>query len=530
MIRALPPIVKKHPNLRYVILGATHPEIVKREGEKYRVHLQRLTIELGLERNVLFIDRFVEQRELGEFLKAADIYVTPYPNRKQITSGTLAYALGAGKPIVSTNYWYAEELLDAGRGILVDVRDSEALSQSILGLLDDHARLRSMRSKAYEFSRDMVWPKVGQRYVDIFRAAMDSGHVRPHSHKMQPYTGLPKPKLTHLQTLTDDTGLFQHAFHVLPDPKHGYTTDDNARALVVAAKFNYLLNDSEAVKLIGIYLRFLHLAQRQDGLFHNFMSYDRRFLDQTSSEDCFGRSLWGLGYVMNKGPEKFIQPAAEILENALKGGDKRLEVLNPRGRANAILGLYYYLKCYPEAHDLEGKIDIMASKNLALFRHHSDKTWKWFEPVISYDNAILPQSMFLAFDVTGEKEYLNVAVESLDFLIEACWKDGHLSLVGSEGWYRKGGEPARFDQQPIDACRLVEALKAAFNSLGERRYLRYMRSTFDWFLGANDLEESLYDFSTGGCADGLTCEGASCNQGAESTLCFLLSLLTVMEI
>ncbi len=534
MLRAMPPIVEEHPDICYIVLGATHPEIVKREGEKYRLGLQRLARDLGLQRNVLFIDRFVEQRELGEFLKAADIYVTPYLNREQITSGTLAYALGAGKPVVSTNYWYAEELLDKDRGVLVDVKDEDALTEGVLSLLDDKEKLREMRAKAYEYSRNMVWSQVGQRYVDTFRAAMNATRVRailPDSTMRYtlPVTGVPRPKLKHLAALTDDTGLFQHAIYSLPNRNHGYTTDDNARALVVVAKFHHLFNAGEARRLLGIYLSFVHYAQRPDGLFCNFMGYDRTFLEPVGSDDCFGRALWGLGYVINKGPEEFKQLATEIMERSISNREL-LQVMNPRGKANAILGLYNYLQRYPEAHDIEGKIEMLASKNMELLRHHAEGDWVWFEPAITYDNALLPHSMFLAYEATGNESYLKAGVDTLEFLLDKCRRGNHFSLVGAQGWYPKGGVAAQFDQQPIDACALTEALKAAFISTGNRQYLKDMRLAFDWFMGVNDIEAPLYDFVTGGCLDGLTYKGSSRNQGAESTLCCLLSLLTLIEM
>ncbi len=534
MINALPPVVKKHPEICYVVLGATHPEIVKREGEKYRVELKRITRELEIEQNVLFIDRFVTQHELGEFLKAADIYVTPYINRAQITSGTLAYALGAGKPVVSTNYWYAEELLDEQRGILVDVDKPEGLTTAVLELLEEPERLREMRAKAYEYSRGMVWSQVGQRYVNAFRSAMSAGRRRdklPAGAKRQalPITGIPRPKLTHLTRLTDDTGLYQHALHSLPDRSHGYTTDDNARALVVAAKFNHIFNDAESRRLMAIYLSFLKYAQREDGLFHNFMGFDRRFQDAVSSDDCFGRSMWALGYVMYRGPEEFQQFAAEAIEKAIHS-QGRLSALNPRGRAHAVLGLYYYLKRFPEAHDMEEKINNLAMKNMSLLKDHCVGGWEWFEPVLTYDNAILPHSMFLAYEVTGNKTYEDAGIKSLDFLMDVYEENNHFSFVGTEGWYPKGGSKARFDQQPLDACAFIQALDAAYDITNQKKYLNCIRSAFDWFLGVNDLEEPLYDFSTGGCADGLTCEGANRNQGAESAVCFLLSLLTLIEM
>ncbi len=533
-LRALPPVVAEHPDVCYIILGATHPEVLKREGEKYRIGLQRLVMDLELQRNVLFIDRFVEQRELGEFLKAADIYLTPYHNREQITSGTLAYALGAGKPVVSTNYWYAEELLDENRGILVDVKDPDAMAEGISELLNDPRRLRVMREKAYEYSRNMVWRQVAQRYVETFRAAISASRMRAiHPDVTMRYTlsisGVPRPKLQHLCAMTDDTGLLQHALYSLPNRNHGYTTDDNARGLVVAAKYNYLFDSEEARRLLRIYLAFVHYAQRPDGLFRNFMDYNRGFSDLAGSDDCFGRAIRGLGYVVGKGPKELRQIATQTMEFSIRDLNL-LKALGPRGRANTILGLFYYLQNFPEAHDIAEKIDVLASKNMELFDHHAEPGWVWFEPFITYENALLPQSLLLAYEVTGREQYLNAGVNTLDFLLEKCRRNKHFSLVGTEGWHTQNGVSAQFDQQPIDACALVEALKTAFRSTGKRQYLKDMRLAFDWFMGVNDMEDPLYDFATGGCADGLTCEGANLNQGAESTLCCLLSLLTLIEM
>jgi len=535
MIRALPQVVARHPDLCYVVLGATHPEVRERQGESYRLHLQRIAADLGLERNVLFIGRFVEQHELCELLKATDVYVTPYLNHEQITSGTLAYALGAGKPIVSTRYWYAEELLDHGRGILVDFRDSDALAGAILELLDNPEKLWATRAHAYEYSRQMVWGEVARRYVDTFRetmsevrgpAAVSEGSIR----RLMPITGLPRPKLDHLVRMTDDTGLLQHAHHCVPDRSHGYTTDDNARALVVVTKYYNLFNDDVAERLMSTYLAFVRYAQREDGLFRNFLSYDRRFLEEVGSDDCYGRALWGLGYVICRGPDRYRSVATEMFEVSIKRHNV-LRVLSPRGRAHTILGLYYYLQRFPEAHDIEGKIDALAQMNVELFRAHSDLDWLWFEPAITYDNAVLAQALFHAHETTGKREYLDVGVAALDFLIAKCRRRGeHFSLVGNKGWHHKGQEPAQFDQQPIDACGLVEACKAAFRVTEGRDYLLHMRRAFDWYLGVNDVGVPLYDFRSGGCWDGLTRNGPNQNQGAESMLCCLLALLTLTEI
>jgi glycosyltransferase involved in cell wall biosynthesis len=530
-LSALPPVVEKFPNLCYIVLGATHPNILREEGESYRLSLQRQARDLGLQRNVLFNSRFVSLEELCEFLKAADIYLTPYLNREQITSGTLAYALGAGKPIISTPYWYAEELLADSRGVLVDFRSPDSISNALLDLLNDPDRVLELRTNAYEFSRRMTWTEVGRQYLETFRQSISTARVRASMPDVNlrytlPITGLPRPKLDHLARLTDDTGLLQHAKFTVPDRTHGYCTDDNARGLVVTTKFYDLFRAPAAERLLSTYLSFVSYAQRPDGLFHNLMGYDRHFLDEVGSDDCYGRALWGLGYTMYRAPGAYLNFSKEVFERALAS----LPSLSLRGRSYAIVGLYYYLQRFPEADDIAEKIDRLAAQHVQQFDEASRPDWPWFEDVITYDNAAVSQSLFVAFEVTGNSRYQEVAQQTLDFSIGMCDKGDHFSLVGNAGWHRMGEEPAAFDQQPIDACGLVEACKVGFRLTGDRQYLRHMRMAFDWFLGVNDRGRSLYDFKTGGCADGLGKGGVNLNQGAESTLSCLLALLTLTEL
>jgi len=530
-LEGLPSVVERYPDLCYIVLGATHPNILREQGESYRLGLQRLARNLGLQKNVLFSGRFVGIEELCEFLKAADIYLTPYLNREQITSGTLAYALAAGKPIISTSYWYAQELLADERGVLVDFCDAKGIADALLDLLGNPAHVREMRANAYEFSRRMTWHEVGARYLDTFREAISLARVRASMPDLSmrhvlPITGLPRPRLDHLVRLTDDTGLLQHARYSVPDRSHGYCTDDNARALVVMSKYYDLYRSRQAEELLSTYLAFIAHAQRDDGLFHNFISYDRRFLDRVGSDDCHGRALWGLGYTMYRGPASYFTLAKEIFDRGTVGLSER----SLRGRSYAMLGLYYYLQRFPEAEDLLERINWLATSHLASFEANATPDWPWFEKVITYDNAVVPQSLFLAYEVTGNERYRAVARQSLDSLISLCLHADHLSFVGNNGWHVHGRQPASFDQQPIDACGLVEACKVAFRLTGQREYLKHMRLAFDWFLGVNDTGQSLYSFRTGGCSDGLTPAGINQNQGGESALCFLLALLTLVEV
>lgn len=531
VIDALPRLVRRYPDTVYIVLGVTHPHVKRESGESYRISLQQRARALGVEKHLMFHNRFVSLEKLCEFIICADVYITPYLNREQITSGTLAYALGAGKPIISTPYWYAEDLLGEGRGILVEFRDPEGITEALLSLLGNPHRVREMRANAYEFSRRMTWPEVGQDYLQTFREAISTARVRASMpdesmRHVLPVTGLPRPRLDHLARLTDDTGLLQHARYTIPDRSHGYCTDDNARALVVASKYYDLYRDALAEQLLGVYLSFVCYAQRPDGLFHNFMSYDRQFMDEVGSEDCYGRALWGLGYTMYRGPATCFELVKEAIEDALHN----LKRLNLRGRSYATLGLYYYLQRYPEADDVVEKIDRLAGTTMKQYGDVASEDWPWFEDVISYDNAVVPQSLFVAYEVTGNQDYRRVARQGLDFVLSRADRGNRLSLVGNEGWHVRGEERFELDQQPIDACGLVEACKVAFRLTGERGYLRYMRMAFDWFLGVNDRGLPLYNFKTGGCADGLTEDGVNQNQGAESALCYLLALLTLMEI
>ena len=530
-IKAMKTVVTKHPDVVYMILGATHPHILRYHGEEYRVNLRRMVDALGLEDHVMFQNRFVNLEELCEFLGMADIYVTPYLKREQITSGTLAYSLGAGKAVVSTPYWYAEEMLAEDRGVLVPFNDPTALANGLIDLLDDNVRIHVIRKNAYDFCRSMIWQEVSRRYIALFQEVIREGgkdkRTQPvFPHKIISSTNVPEPRLDHLRRLTDTTGILQHAKYTIPNFSHGYCVDDNARALVVATKYYRIFRDQRILKLLTPYLSFVQYAQRDDGWFRNFVGYDRRFMDEGGSDDCFGRALWGLGYTIAFAPTAFRALAKELFDKALP----RLDDLNLRGAAYAILGLHYYLEQYSGASEMRRIIDQLGARILALYRTASTKEWRWFEPIIAYGNGIIPHALFLAAYRAEKNEYRVLAEESLDFLFEIQTVDGRLSLVGSNGWFSKGGSRAKFDQQPIDASKLIEACKTGYRRTKKKIYLERMRICFDWFLGNNDTGVPIYDFRTGGCFDGLTPSGANLNQGAESTLSFLLSLMTMYEI
>ena len=530
-IHAMKGVVARHPDVVYIILGATHPAILRASGEEYRVRLRRLADSLGLEDSVIFQNRFVELDELCEFLGMADIYVTPYLKKEQITSGTLAYSCGAGKAVISTPYWYAEEMLADDRGVIVPFRDPDALEAALLDLLDNETRRHTIRKNAYQYCRSMVWKEVSRSYLNLFQDVVQEVKkqklVKPvYRSKIISSTNVPEPKLDHLRRLTDSTGILQHACYTVPNYHHGYCVDDNARALVVATKYYRIFRDRRILRLLTPYLGFTLYAQREDGWFHNFMGYDRRFLDEGGSDDCFGRALWGLGYTIAFAPKSFRALAKEIFDRALP----RVGELNLRGSAYAILGLHYYLDQYAGASEVRRLLERLADYLAGIYEKNAAPEWRWFEDQLTYGNGVMPHALFLAHGHTEDARFLKIAEESLDFLFNEQLRDGHLSLVGSNGWYPRGGTKADFDQQPIDATDLIEACKSAYRDTKKRLYLDRMRICFDWYLGHNDVGAPIYDFRTGGCCDGLTPSAANMNQGAESTLSFLLALMTMYEI
>lgn len=527
VIKALPKLVREFPKLIYVVLGKTHPNVLKEYGEKYRAGLIALVDELGLADHVIFDDRFVNLEELYAWLMAADIYITPYLNEAQIVSGTLSYAVAAGTAIISTPYWYAKEILAGDRGLLINFADSEALTETLHGLLSDKARLKSLRAKTYEFGRQMRWEKVGEKYLELFRRAASVPAKRPLALKT-PSRLLREPEfdLHHLMRLTDDTGLIQHAKYIVPDRHTGYCLDDNSRALMLCTWAYFLLKSDDAKSLISTYFSFVHFMQRTDGYFRNFMDYQRHFLDETGSDDACGRAVWALGYMIWRPPrDAYRSTAFECFKLALP----HVRKLNMRGKALAMLGLTAYLRCYQGDESVSALLRECADYLIDLYKATASDDWRWFEGIVCYDNGIMPMALFQASSLLHDEKYLPVAMETLGFLEKVAANNGRLSIVGSRGWYKRGGERAQYDQQPIDAAALVLAYQSAYRVTKDKEYLKKMRWAFGWFLGENDMGMSLYDHETKGCADGLLPEGVSLNQGAESTVSFLMALLAMIE-
>jgi hypothetical protein len=525
VIRALPKLVAEFPDLIYLVVGATHPAIKRRVGEEYRQSLKREVESLGLHDHVVFRDQFIDNDELRRYLQAADIYITPYLNEAQITSGTLAYAMGSGAAPVSTPYWYAKELLAEGRGHLFGFGDVEGFGDVLRRLLRNPVEMAHSQRSAYAFAREMIWPKVGEDYVDLIQRVLRDAVV-PEAPALLPRS-LPELRLDHLIRMTDDTGLLQHAAHSVPDRRFGYCVDDNARGLLVALLAQRVTGLGETRRLITTYLSYLHHSQCEDGHFRNFMDFRRNLDREPGSEDCVGRALWALGLAVELASDE----GHRLLAKRMFERSMTLPLtFGPRGSALGILGLDSYLRSQPGSKLAAETLESLVAKLIGCFDEEADETWRWFEPDLAYKNALLPMALFTFSKRTGDKTALRVACDSLAFLEEICFTCGHLQLVGNAGWHVRGGECAVADEQPIDAAAFVLAFRAAYDATGDRRYMTRMRESFEWFVGANRLGLSLYDFSTAGCHDGLGVNAVNDNQGAESVVSFLIALLAMLGL
>ncbi len=530
VIRALPAVVKDFPELVYLVVGATHPAVLRREGEAYRSMLEREAEELGVRDHVAFRSQYVPDAELLQYLQAADIFVSPYLNEEQVTSGALSYAMGAGPAVVSTPYWHAQELLSEGRGHLFPFRDHAALGKTLLQLLESSEALAHARMSAREFAQAMSWPSIGRTYFRLSREIRQTvGEKRLISNLCKPAaaSSLPELRLDHLYRMTDDTGIVQHATYSVPARRSGYCVDDNARALIVAVEADRLHNSTETRALVTTYLSYILCSQEDDGNFLNFMSYDRVLEENPPSDDCLGRAIWALGVTTKLAEDVGCQLLArEMLVRALP----HARALGPRGTALTILGLVELLKVDPGGIETRSMLDACVARLRDYYRENATDDWRWFEPTLTYDNAILPFALFAAFGVTAERAILRDARESLEFIEDVCFEGDELRLVGNTGWHSRGGEKAFADEQAIDAAAFVLAFRCAYEITRDRHYLLRMQKAFAWFLGANRLSVPLYDFATGGCRDGMGVTEASQNQGAESTICFLMSLLRTLEV
>jgi glycosyltransferase involved in cell wall biosynthesis len=528
VINALPDVIQRHPHVVYIILGKTHPNVLRHSGEEYRIFLMRLVKNLQLENHVLFLNQFIDVQDLFKYLSATDIYITPYLNESQITSGTLSYAVGVGAAVLSTPYWHAAELLEDGRGRLFDFGNSKQLSSTMIELLDHPQELENLKRTALEYGRNFTWPKTGVKYEELVHAILEKGYMPAvKNDTVLDFLILPPFSLVHINRLTDDTGIIQHAKYGIPNLKEGYCLDDNARALLMVLMAFRQMKDNRALELSPIYLSYIHYMQNKNGTFRNFMSFNRNFLDDVGSEDSFGRTIWALGYLLGNAPnDAYFQAGSGIFFNAAPNFERLKSI---RGIANTMIGICYYLKTNPSDDSMTERLRNMAFKLVTHYEENESPDWKWFESLLAYDNGILPLALLHAAGILNDGRINEVALTAMDFLTAHTLKNDYLSIIGNEKWFKKEGERSVFAQQPIDAMAMVLMYHQAYHLTRDKDYIKMLYTSFLWFLGENDLRMSLYDFETKGCCDGFESYGVNRNQGAESSLAYLIAHLTVLQ-
>ncbi len=530
VLNALPEILKQFPDVVYICLGATHPNVLRDHGEAYRVSLEMLCKKSKIEKSVIFYNDFVELDALKEFIGAADLYITPYLNESQITSGTLAYTFGSGKAVISTPYWHAAELLAEDRGVLVPFADAPAIAREVISLLGDDTRRHAIRKAAYRMGREMIWSNIAQLYMSSFELSRLQG-TAPSRNSLVTKTldrrprAFPALRLDHLCRMTDSTGVFQHATFSVPNFAEGYCTDDNARAFILAVLLDELGEDSEQVRAVATTsAAFLHHAfNPKSKRFHNLMSFDRHWLDEQGSEDCQGRALWALGVGVGRSPfRSFQMMSGQLFALALPA---LTDLTSPRAWAFGLIGIHEYLRRLSGDSMVTQTREILTTRLMDLYDRSASPDWSWFEQELSYDNAKLAHALIVSGSSTDQPAMVERGLETLRWLGELQTSEkGHFRPIGSNGFYRRHGTRAHFDQQPIEAQAMVSACIEAYRATADTRWYEQAQRAFDWFIGWNDLGLELYSPETGGCSDGLHVDRINGNQGAESTLAFLLSL------
>jgi glycosyltransferase involved in cell wall biosynthesis len=535
MIDAMPTILTSCPNAVYVVLGATHPNLVLEQGESYRESLATRARALGVDSRVVFFNQFVDQATLLEFISMCDVYVTPYLNESQMTSGTLAYSFGLGRAVVSTPYWHARELLADGRGILVPFSDPLRIGTEIAALLTHDTRRHAMRRRAYAYSRDMTWSQTASRYFAIF----DGARILNPALRLAPIDPLaktpiqipvPEIQTDHFLSMCDGTGLLQHSVYSVADRSHGYCIDDNARALILACTLSDFGEVALPENLIARFAAFVQHAWNPDtGRFRNFMSYGRNWLEEQGSEDSHGRALWALGICARSDSDPARRRwARSLFERALPTVEK---FNSPRTWAFTLLGLDAYCEDYTHAPGIDGVRTRLADKLTAALATVTTADWLWFEDELAYDNARICQALIVTGVATGKSSYVEAGLKSLRWLMTTQTAPaGCFRPVGTEGFGLSRQAPKCFDQQPLEAAATISACVAAWSATHDEPWAEDARRAFRWFLGDNDLGISLADPLTGACADGLHHDRRNENNGAESVLSYLLGLVEIREL
>lgn len=520
-IKALPALVKKYPNLLYLVLGETHPAVRKQEGEAYRNELINLVRKLKLQDHVKFYNKYLSYAEIIEYVIASDVYLATNLEKNQITSGTLIESMGYGKAIVSTASIYAQEVLSEGRGITVEIKNPDAYSEAIDKLLSNPELKKEMERLSYAYSRLATWPNVAYQYLNIFNKIV----------KLREETTdkFPRIKLDHIINLTDDFGMIQFCKHSTPDKTSGYTLDDNSRALIISVLHNRLYNKEALGEITGnlakTYLKFIEISQEEDGNYKNNHKNEEEKLN-SHSQDSFGRTIWSLGFAINKSLDPLIvEKARKLFDRSFNYIDK---IESPRAKAFLIIGMYYYFKSSGDEKILI-KIKKLADDLASHYDKESSADWNWFESYLTYSNAKLPEAMFLAYEAIKDEKYLDIAKKTLNFLTNLMLIEGEFSPIGQNGWYKRNGERAFFDQQPLDVSSMTTAYLTAHSITKEPEYYNKAILSFNWFLSKNHLKQMIYDDTTGGCYDGLGKHTVNLNQGAESTVSYHLARIFLEE-
>lgn len=528
VLHALPKIVQQHPDVLYVILGKTHPGVIKISGEEYREYLKMLVKKYNLEEHVYFHNHFVTEEELFEYLSMADIYITPYLSEEQITSGTLTYAVGTGSCVISTPYWHAKELLDKGRGILFGFKNYGQLAEILDDLLSNSEKLARYRKKAEEYGKKLKWGKIGRQYIALYKKASKKQHI-PEQEKSYAIdlTLMPTLRLSHVSFLTDETGMVSYAKYGIPNLKEGYNLSDNSRALLMCAMYYRQRKDRSILTLLARYISFIQYMQNSDGTFRNILNFDRSYRDELGTEDAFGKAMWAVGYLIHYKPsDSFKQVGREIF---LKSVDQVNYLNSLRGMANSIIGLCYFLREYSEREDITQMLKSVVKRVKQFYSDNSSDQWQWFEEKMTYDNAIIPLALLHSYDILEDEEVLNIANTTMKFLASVTMSGEYFSPVGNRGWYSDERDFPKFDQQSSEAMGMICLYYQAYQISREKKYLHDIFNIYLWYLGENEMGVPLYDHETGGCYDGLIRKGVNKNQGAESTLAYLISHLTILQ-
>ena len=532
MIDAMPSILERRADAVYVVLGATHPNLVRDQGEAYRESLMTRVRELGIENHVVFLDQFVDQATLLEFISMCDVYVTPYLNEAQMTSGTLAYSFGLGKPVVSTPYWHALELLDDGRGVIVPFSNAAAIGKEIAQLLTDATRRQAMRERAYTVSRSMTWERTAERYMAVFENARHCDWLKVIA-RTGPVAHSPAAsdmQLGHFLSMCDDTGLFQHAVHSVPDRFHGYCVDDNARALLLACALNNPGEKRLSEALTARFAAFVQHAWNPDTRrFRNFMGFNRTWLEDSGSDDSHGRTLWALGECARRDASPSRRRwAAALFAEALPA----VKIFrSPRASAFTLLGLDSYCAVVPDNLRAREIRHFVADRLMSCLASVETPDWSWFEEGLTYDNARLPQALMLAGMATQTPDYVDAGLRSLRWLMtQQTAPTGHFRPVGTAGFGELRQSPRAFDQQPVEATATIAACLTAWRADGDAEWKTIATNVFAWFLGRNDLSVALVDPETGSCRDGLHPDRANENCGGELVVSYLLGLADIRQL